>query len=846
MDHQLSTSENEPSVTPPTNYISPTDSVRELVKQALFLYEEGEKVNIRVLFDNNRMTSLFSKRKTEIAEVIAKNDDDTDIKAIFVQLQVLDPTTLTDITKGKGVQRHHILKYRWFVVDVDTCRPNKSTSNASEEEKVLSRETTIAVRAYLQSAGWPEPILCDSGNGWHLVWRIDLSNTDEHFHLLQSCLRALAHKFNSEHAEIDVSLAEPEQIIKLWGTTVRKGEDTAERPWRRSRVLDIPFNVEIVSLETLQGLASQAPEGKISTRSCRKENSPIHPDFEPEDFFEWCEDNLPPEYAEFFGRDSDADHEDRRGRHYVMDGCFWSERKHSGNRRKTEFILGRTFGFSCFSDDCCGVGIGDILRKVTMLAGRPYPEQIWEEDDSIFEGVDDVDIQDEEGDATDTTEDIQSHLPSQPEADEPASIDSDSFVQGDTKASEPLLTAGGEQSDPLAFPVGAMYGKLGEMATAMKMPLGLAYPAVLGAYSVIPQSDEMSETRINAYTILLAPPGGGKNVAIKRALAMVDIPKEDYRKAAPVSDRGLMTLVGHRIEKKRGGQKEITRGPRKLLLVTNEAANVLKKANIKNSSLGATFCELWDENIYAAVDRNGEQPCDCRLSWLGGLPIRRDHPEEFGEYFGRETGRGLLSRTILGFSDVKFNYQSWSAPSLWSNDEAGNFDAMAFQHPNTVKLPDECIQMLNSWKASDEEEEGRLKYIARKVALLTASANGDREVGDSCMKAAIEFVNWQGRLREVFRIGVAAEYSLEAQFAEALIGALRQKGGEQKYIGWRRLAHDRKWIERFGPRVVNTTVENLITSETLIPRVHIVEDEEGRKKAEKDISKVRLRDWNKK
>src|ERR1019366_7062933 len=218
-------------------------------------------------------------------------------------------------------------------------------------------------------------------------------------------------------------------------------------------------------------------------------------------------------------------------------------------------------------------------------------------------------------------------------------------------------------------------------AKATNTPRGLAYPAVIGTSSVVPEDDEMAGTRINAYVILLAPPGGGKNVAIKRALAMVNLPNEWYRKAAPVSDRGVMSLVGHRTEKKRGVEKEVIPGPRKLLLVTNEAANVLKKANIKNSSLGATLCDLWDENQYTASDRNGEQSCDCRLSWLGGLPIKRDHPEEFGEYFGRETGRGLLSRTILGFSDAKFNYKRWTPPSRWSKDEQGDFDEMAFLNP---------------------------------------------------------------------------------------------------------------------------------------------------------------------
>lgn len=842
------------------------ERIEEQVKRGLLLYEPNELVNIRVLLNNGRMVSQFSRDKSNLTRFVANIDNDQEIKAIFVQLQVLNLANHRDIPKGSGVKREHVSHYRWFVIDIDTLRPDKASTNATEEEKEHSLTVARAVTMHLQSIGWPEPILCDSGNGWHLVWKIALSNTQEHYQMFESCLLASAAKFDNEHAEIDCSLAEPEQIIKLWGTMVRKGKNTPLRPWRRSTVVTIPGSVEVVPLALLDQLASEAPARNPRTTAKKRGYPQLDDDFDPEHFFEWCQENLPREYQQFFCRDSEADHQDAGGYHYVMDGCFWAERKHSGDRKKTEFILGRTFGVKCFSDDCVGVHIGDILRKVTKLAGKPYPGRIWKQDDSIFDGVDLVEDDDELTDEASEDESVGSTKQSRIIADAytlatlinvttpNAAVDNPGVEDGNLlPISERLVKASGEGNpvesesgaDPLAFPEEAMYGKLGEMAMATNTPRGLAYPAVIGTFSVVPEMVEMAGTRINAYVILLAPPGGGKNVAIKRALAMVNLPSEWYRKAAPVSDRGVMSLVGHRTEKKRGAEKAVIPGPRKLLLVTNEAANVLKKANIKNSSLGATLCDLWDENQYTAADRNGEQSCDCRLSWLGGLPIKRDHPEEFGEYFGRETGRGLLSRTILGFSDVKFNYRDWTPPNLWSNDDEGNLDEIGFQHPSAVRFSDDCQRMLDEWEPNDEEQEGRLKYIAKKVALLTASANDDEEVGVECMKAAIEFAKWQGRLREVFKIGVAAEFSLEAQFAEALIGALEQKGGNQKYIAWRRLAHDRKWVERFGPRVVNTTVENLIKSGTVEPQLIVKKDENGKPQAETNTNKIKLRDWKK-
>jgi hypothetical protein len=678
---------------------------------SLFLFEKGEKINIRLLCDGGEAVNIFVDDLSQVEQRIAELDEEPSVKSICVQLQVLKPEANDELSFGRGVKRHHIGRYRWLVVDIDTLRPDKAKTNATEEEKQSSFVTADALRSYLRETGWPEPALCDSGNGWHLVWRVDMPNTQEDFELLHSCLVVLAAKFNNQTADIDTSLAEPEQIIKLWGTMTRKGENTPDRPWRRSCVVSLPKEFEVVTPELLHALAAQAPV-RVATKKKRGSKYPIvHYDFEPEDFFEWCQENLPKEYQEFFCRDCDADRNDADGHHYVMDGCFWAERKHSGDRRKTEFILGRTFGWKCFSDDCDGVRIGDILRKMTKLAGKPYPGQIWKQDELVSKDMDFVDYDDElAGEARGTDLTKQKELGDTiTDADALAALINvtthKAVVENPGVVNEKLLpiserlakvnaeekaTESDSGADPLAFPEQAMYGKLGEMATAIKMPLGLGYPAVIGVYSTMPDVDEMAGTRINNYVILLAPPGGGKNLAIKRALALVGLSKEHFKKSAPVSDRGLMQLVGHRVENKRNGEKNVTPGPRKLLLVTNEAANVLKKANIKNSSLGATLCELWDENEYAPADRSGEHGCNCRLSWIGGLPIKREHPEEFGEYFGRETGRGLLSRTILGFSDMKFNYREWNVPSVWSNDENGCMAEMAFQNQKEVHIAPEA------------------------------------------------------------------------------------------------------------------------------------------------------------
>ncbi|MGA2355225.1 MAG: hypothetical protein ABSG02_12055, partial [Terriglobales bacterium] len=43
----------------------------------------------------------------------------------------------------------------------------------------------------------------------------------------------------------------------------------------------------------------------------------------------------------------------------------------------------------------------------------------------------------------------------------------------------------------LAFPEECMYGRMGEWARSLGTPLGHAYPAMLGAYSFVPDLDSM-------------------------------------------------------------------------------------------------------------------------------------------------------------------------------------------------------------------------------------------------------------------------------------------------------------------------------------------------------------------
>jgi len=89
--------------------------------------------------------------------------------------------------------------------------------------------------------------------------RADLPNDDSNTNLIKSCLEALAMRFNDDAVSIDPGVFNAARIWKLSGTLARKGDNTANRPHRIARLLEVPDGFDVVRREVLEALAAQAP-----------------------------------------------------------------------------------------------------------------------------------------------------------------------------------------------------------------------------------------------------------------------------------------------------------------------------------------------------------------------------------------------------------------------------------------------------------------------------------------------------------------------------------------------------------------------------------------------------------
>ncbi len=157
-----------------------------------------------------------------------------------------------------------IVRRRWLLIDIDPVRPAGVSS--SDLEKEAAKAKARALRAWLGERGWPAPLAADSGNGYHLLYGIDLENNAESTALVKSCLASLAATFDDDTVKVDTTVYNAARIVKAYGSMAAKGDSTNDRPHRIARLLIKPEKLEAVTVvpaELLQALAGEAPKKEI-------------------------------------------------------------------------------------------------------------------------------------------------------------------------------------------------------------------------------------------------------------------------------------------------------------------------------------------------------------------------------------------------------------------------------------------------------------------------------------------------------------------------------------------------------------------------------------------------------
>jgi hypothetical protein len=159
-----------------------------------------------------------------------------------------------------------ILSRRWMLVDLDPVRP-KDTS-ATDEEKDAAKGLALVIVTAMSGEGWPSPVIIDSGNGYHLLYRVDLPADKLARQWVKGVLKSLAERFDTDGVKIDRAVHNESRISKLPGTWARKGTETPDRPHRMARLVYVPEVLTCITTDQLQALVSK-PEPEPASNGDR-------------------------------------------------------------------------------------------------------------------------------------------------------------------------------------------------------------------------------------------------------------------------------------------------------------------------------------------------------------------------------------------------------------------------------------------------------------------------------------------------------------------------------------------------------------------------------------------------
>ena len=231
--------------------------------------DNHELVEIRILDPETKRS--YSGYFTDI-ETILREIKRYEKCNLYFTLNVIDPACYSReqhdriSTRPKSTTSDaEILGRKWCLIDIDCEKP--SDTNSTDAEKELAKGVVNEVYKFLRDEGFEKPIICDSANGYHLLYKQAMISNPQNTETMKNFLKVLDMYFSTDKVKIDCTTFNPSRICKLYGVISRKGSDTKERPQRESKILRVPQDVKITPNEYFEKVASYLPQPEKRDRS---------------------------------------------------------------------------------------------------------------------------------------------------------------------------------------------------------------------------------------------------------------------------------------------------------------------------------------------------------------------------------------------------------------------------------------------------------------------------------------------------------------------------------------------------------------------------------------------------
>jgi thioredoxin-related protein/uncharacterized protein YlbG (UPF0298 family) len=232
-----------------------------------------------------------------------------------------------------------IIRRKFLMIDCDAIR--KSSTNSSDVEFNAALQKARDIFRFLRVKGFPDPIVCTSGNGAHLQIPVDLPNDEETTEIIKRFYKYLGSQFTDSQVDIDQKVYNLARLCKTYSTVAKKGANLPERPWRKAEIIYIPQTITNTSIEKIKEIADMLPPEEpkqVQNRPNRQYNNA------PFDLRTWLNEHSIVYKEEQHGNSTK----------FVLQHCPWED-THSSKKEWESALFQNSDGqitFSCFHSHC--------------------------------------------------------------------------------------------------------------------------------------------------------------------------------------------------------------------------------------------------------------------------------------------------------------------------------------------------------------------------------------------------------------------------------------------------------------------------------------------------------------
>ena len=341
----------------------------EIRKTISLLKPDGRLFEVRIIYDSRATYSGYFKSADDLIAAFQRDIREYANCNIYITLNYLNDECYSRLQRNKFLQKtkattsdNDVQGYEWLFIDVD---PHRSTEVSSSEEQVgQAKEIGNKVYAFMKNIGFYDPVFGFSGNGVHLLYRVNMRNSPENIALIKSCLQVLDMFFSTDSVQIDLKNFNPGRVCKLYGTEAQKGANTEERPHRMSKVIGNPESAKVNDIKYIEKLAGMLP---------KEERPQRYNNYQPTQFDldEWLD-----KYGIRYRKTGYSG-----GTKYILDECPFDS-NHKGKDACIFRTSSGAIGFHCFHNSCA-----DKTWKDVRLLYEPdaYEKKQQEYEHRIYE-----------------------------------------------------------------------------------------------------------------------------------------------------------------------------------------------------------------------------------------------------------------------------------------------------------------------------------------------------------------------------------------------------------------------------------------------------------------------------